>query len=937
MYWKLQDIKKYNKIVEEDFNSKQKDVKGEEETLKFVPSELLVEPVYDLPYNADGNCPETIEALAEMVIYAEQHHRNVTDNSDAYDRSRINYRNEENRRNIADHRFAHDNYRELIKNPQDSMKGRIPPPLEKEIVEEHPFYTNNSNNNNTRDRDQLEIDRSYNPYFRNKSSNRSFTAVRQTVDNEKSMYSTLTDNSRNMHNGASSNFPSVHSADSVDLINVGIFNKVRADGLIPIVYDLLPEFLRNVIAATKAEVMLFRLDKISAAAEDIVKKLKKFAGEDLEAADYFLDYCQSVCMVDLPGSTCINIMVQTTHLSAKEWVVNEINEIQKNRNVVSSSTTSYNVLAELIKRFRLHFLGVTQKLKYKNQMKELKLVPSGSRTSMKDLQAHYGLFNKYKRQLMICDLSENEDSMKEMWVKSLPYQLQLMISNEVKGAKNVDELYKKLESITYINDQHSNSLSTTSKQHILVNTYSNYNNKSNQSPDLRYNKHRNYDRSAAAYDQGIVYEDYGYSSDEELRYNDENNNYYKDYQYKKVPEKNASNNPYVHYFNSIQDDLELLECYATGLPRRTSDMGQVICFYCGERGHFAGDCKLNDGTEARRTNAGRAAYIAFKRTTNTLKEFDAALCKKRAEERRARIAKSTTNSNKSSAPTPNKSNKPIKPIRTKNFGNKNKSNSMSSNRIRENEDEDEEDVTAASYKKKQPKPAIQVDSTNVDEEEQGSNTEIKTNSHSSTGLFDTDDEDQTNEFNGVVVTVYAVESNDDMLPNDKIALYEKIAAGSLCLPIEMNGVNMQYALVDQGANRGIIRRSAINSLGLAGAIAETAVKGHYVKSSSGAIIPISGRFNAKITTDGHEFGVGCFYIVEDDEHRDIICDVILGRTSIAASNYPIVDTRDGRLINIDTTQYVQCLEGKSIVGPNGKPILQPKLMGSGGRRPPWSY
>jgi hypothetical protein len=122
-------------------------------------------------------------------------------------------------------------------------------------------------------------------------------------------------------------------------------------------------------------------------------------------------------------------------------------------------------------------------------------------------------------------------------------------------------------------------------------------------------------------------------------------------------------------------------------------------------------------------------------------------------------------------------------------------------------------------------------------------------------------------------------------------------ASSMCMRIEVNGVPVGPALVDQGANRSIMRRSAFERAGLEQVATLWPVNNYQVKTASNHLIPITGRFMANITSNGESFNdEAVVYVVDDvtDKGKDISCDVVVGRHTIANSAYRLLDTLQAR-------------------------------------------
>ena len=139
------------------------------------------------------------------------------------------------------------------------------------------------------------------------------------------------------------------------------------------------------------------------------------------------------------------------------------------------------------------------------------------------------------------------------------------------------------------------------------------------------------------------------------------------------------------------------------------------------------------------------------------------------------------------------------------------------------------------------------------------------------------------------------------------AATEKAVAQSMCLPIVMNGVDAGVALIDQGATRSVMRQSAYerikDNMSLHAPLKK--VKNMYVIGSTNEHVPIVGAFVADLYTQQQQLVSRTLIYVADDLHgQDIVCDLVLGRSSIATSHYSCVDTRDsGALVALEGSAY----------------------------------
>lgn len=155
---------------------------------------------------------------------------------------------------------------------------------------------------------------------------------------------------------------------------------------------------------------------------------------------------------------------------------------------------------------------------------------------------------------------------------------------------------------------------------------------------------------------------------------------------------------------------------------------------------------------------------------------------------------------------------------------------------------------------------------------------------------------------------------------------EEQHAYPMCLPVELQGVSVGHALVDQGATRTVIRRTALAQI--KHAIVIQPVRNMFVLGSTGKEIPIIGRFTADLTSQGRDIGRACLYIVDNTPGADIICNLVIGKATLATSAYPYVDVRGmGALYNEQTKARMECLPGRFARDSKGVMRLTPRTWG----------
>ena len=162
-----------------------------------------------------------------------------------------------------------------------------------------------------------------------------------------------------------------------------------------------------------------------------------------------------------------------------------------------------------------------------------------------------------------------------------------------------------------------------------------------------------------------------------------------------------------------------------------------------------------------------------------------------------------------------------------------------------------------------------------------------------------------------VITLSAMSFIEKQLRAEALDKEAKIA-DSMGLNIEINGITMKPALIDQGASRSVMRHSAfkhfIKQHG-PGAPKFEKVDNMYVVGSTNEHLPVIGRVFVRIATNGTHIGSSFIYIVKDTKTKDIICDLVIGRATLGASRYTRLDmSGNGALVSIHPDYINTCHE-----------------------------
>jgi hypothetical protein len=318
----------------------------------------------------------------------------------------------------------------------------------------------------------------------------------------------------------------------------------------------------------------------------------------------------------------------------------------------------------------------------------------------------------------------------------------------------------------------------------------------------------------------------------------------------------------------------------TNTPDRLYDKQQqrrAQCFHCGDNGHYLSDCPFYKANKPQ-TAKGKEAWARRQQLNGTNFPYDPAKLLAAIEAKKKLFAHQQAGGGGD--------------------GQKQRHRRL----VRFADEDDDDDVSSSSApanKQQQQKPAHQQ----------------RAQHHSMNVIEICDDDDGEWDDTGEKQVFECKSLSLDASVSD-----EKRTASSLCVAVEMNGVCVGSALVDQGANRSLIRKSAFDRHHLHEHVALHPVRNYYVATASNHLVPIVGRFMTKLTVDGDEFNdSSVVYVVNDTDELDISCDVVLGRNTIARSRYRLIDTLAARLLShTDPHDYIQCSPCKPCKRKDGK-------------------
>jgi hypothetical protein len=173
-----------------------------------------------------------------------------------------------------------------------------------------------------------------------------------------------------------------------------------------------------------------------------------------------------------------------------------------------------------------------------------------------------------------------------------------------------------------------------------------------------------------------------------------------------------------------------------------------------------------------------------------------------------------------------------------------------------------------------------------------------------------------------------VENGDEF---EEVESREQSSSTSLCLPLELvvsphPPVSVGYALKDQGCVHTLIRGSFKDKV--CPHIPETPVRNHYVVGATSNIeVPIRSKFLANLSSNSTSLGRNktVVYVVDDSVGRDIMCDVIIGRPTLAESDYHCIDTKKATMFNRQTNKQIQCMPACFVNTRDGRKVVPREL------------
>lgn len=485
----------------------------------------------------------------------------------------------------------------------------------------------------------------------------------------------------------------------------------------------------------------------------------------------------------------------------------------------------------LLGAYRDQYMNVTHVISYQERLNSLRL--SDINVTLSDLRAHYTSFNKLKNNLRLCDKSISEESMRRQYVTSLPSKIRNYIGVAYKDCYSIDAVHQLAEEACRTNLP-KNRLD---KEEEIVNL-----------------------NAIESYSE----KDYDYYDDE---YDDEI-----------IPEKDVQHMWFLAH--SIRNNIAKRD---------------IVCWHCGNRGHYAGGCPINVKGSPQ-TPKGAAYYASFNRMRGEVRTYDPEIQKSKHDRYMRSYMREENNDNAENSSSSSPSSSSFRP--------------------------------SIKGKSRLVKPYKNVKSVK-EKSSVGNNSEdaIEVSSHIielPQNSSECDDNIDTGEVSKQVFQMFTITDVNNTSKQDilQTEAQESRSANSMCLPVEINGHAFGYVLADQGCNRSCVRASALRRHGIE--VDEHKLTNQFLLCSSGEEIPIRSRFKATISSKGKTIGDSLIYVVEDKPDADIVCDMVIGRSTLSSGDYNCIDTKKGTLFNKKTGAEILCYPGKIVDTETGRKNIVPK-------------
>jgi hypothetical protein len=292
-----------------------------------------------------------------------------------------------------------------------------------------------------------------------------------------------------------------------------------------------------------------------AAVRETVAYLGKFGGEVMKAPTYLTQLCTQVQKYDLTVGECIQVLQQTFINEAKAWLDSNLPE-------VCTLPEDKKPMQLLMHRYMHQWMGPTTTRQFKAQLRNTKLTSNSA--TLTDLKQHYSSYVAVLNNVRLCDKSMKQVDINDEYYMSLPTSVAMYIGSDYKRAQTLDDIQKMAEEAIMRLPTHARAKQDGEMPRTLSSINSITMNRDDYNNQVRVNA---------------------------------------------LPDstsKRSHNASKPKVFNPARE-------------RQKLDKKQAVCYQCGKKGHYTGDCPL---IEERQTLAGQELWAKRNRERGTEYEYN---------------------------------------------------------------------------------------------------------------------------------------------------------------------------------------------------------------------------------------------------------------------------------------------------------------------------